>query len=1316
VDKTGRLWIGTLGGGLNSFNPETEKFTRYRIDSNNQGSSTGNSITSIYEDKSGLLWFCIQGRGLYSLDPATNEVHHYSQNPSAPNSLNYNDALRISGTYEDGKEYIWICTWGSGIYKFDIQRSQWTHYRHDPQEPNSLCDNYIEHIYTDHWGNLWLSSSWNGLDRLDTKTGRFTNYRHDPADPNSLCDNTIDAVWEKDGVLWITTMNGLSRLDIETNEFKSFFHQASDPTSIGQNDLWTIYESKSGLLWMGGWSGLDIIDFDQKPFATYRQQIGNSNSLSDNFACTILANRLEENDVLWIGTKDGGLNKINRRTGKYSHYRHDPADPNSLSDDFVFSITECSYKGKKILWLGTMAGLNRFDPQTETFSHFRHNPADTSSISEDIIHKVYADRKGSIWIGTRMQGLCRFDPLTGKTRRYHHELDETWAILEDSSGFIWHGTVKNGLYKLDPVSDKLTQYVHNPDNPQSISSNTIRSIHESFFKESHVLWIGTNAGLDRFDYQTEQFTHFTRKNGLPNEEIGGILEDKQGNLWLGTGFGLSKLDPHTGRVRNYDLYDGLQGNQFVRGGAFRSTNGEMFFGGTNGFTSFFPEQIKDNPHIPDIVLTDFQLFNKSVPIKQDSVVTADDYFLPKHISALSQIVLSYNQRVFSFEFTALDFRKPQKNRYAYKMEGVDPEWVYTDASRRFATYTNLDPGEYTFRVKGSNNDGIWNEAGISIKVIITPPWWQTRAAFIFYFVFFIALVAGLWRFQTGRLKMKQAMEMEHFESQKLRDVDRMKSRFFADISHEFRTPLTLIEGPVRQMLSGEFKGNLKEQYRMILRNSGRLLTLISQLLDLSKLESGKLKLKVRNIEIISFTNGLVQVFESMAKREDIRLTLDAGISAQEVYLDVEKYETIINNLLSNAFKATPPGGEIVISLDTPPVSPLMHKGGIKGGVEISVSNTGPVIPPDQIDHIFDRFYHAENSYQKDAQGTGIGLALTKELVELHHGTISVESDADAGTIFTLFVPLGKEHLKEDEIIEEVGTAGLIPGTGKEIVPDGSAEEDKRYKISDTRELTDSKNQSAVSGLNFPRLLIVEDNADLRQYIIQHMDHHFSIFEAENGQDGLNTALKEMPDLIISDVMMPVMDGYAFCEKIKSDERTSHIPVILLTAKADSDSRVEGLELGADDYIAKPFDNRELAARVNNLIDQRRMLREKFSRMIEVRPGEITASSKDEQFLTRLISVFEPHVDESDFSTRDFAREVGMSRSNLHRKLIALTNQPTHEFLRSLRLKRAAQLLIQAAGSVTEIAYAVGFTNPSHFSKIFREHFGQTPSQFASKHQ
>jgi len=1297
------LWIGTKNG-LNRLDIETEKFTRFG--SANEKTGLGNDyITSIYEDNSDELWIGTQS-GMKRFNRKTGKFKRFQHDPNNPNNLNHNNCIITQSTASE-QSILWVGTW-QGLQKFDRITEKFIRYKHDQDNMNALNINWI---YPDTRGNLWMPTHNAGLNKFNIESGQYTNYQYDPNNPSSISSIMLGSVVEDtvqgNEVLWVATYNGLNKLDLKTDKFTHYKHNPGNPQSLCNDRLIRVFKDKTGIIWVGTHGGgLSKFDPRQQKFELIKQEIGNLDGLNNNVIVAITESKYYGPNVFWIGTQNGGLNKYDRNTGSFIHFRHNPHNANSLSNDFVITLFESQFQGRNELWIGTIDGLDKFDLNTNKITRYHHDPNDPHSISNNLIRSICEDKTGTLWIGTRNGGINRFDRTSGKFDQHKYRIWEAIAIIEDNTGTIWAGT-DLGLFQYNSSTDVFTQYAQDPDDPYSISHNKVFSLYDD---KSARLWIGTDEGINLYNREKNEFISYKVKDGLPNNVINGILEDNHGNLWVSTNHGLSKFDPVQKTFKNYDMYDGLQSNQFLIGAACLSQQGDMLFGGVNGLNVFHPDSIRDNPHIPAIYLTDFQIFNKKVDVKSGVLKDRDDnYYLLKHISNTSEITLSYEESVFSFEFAALDYHSPQKNQYEYIMEGVDPEWVSTDASRRFATYTNLDPGNYVFRVKGSNNDGLLSEEGASIRIVITPPWWKTNLAYTFYLLLLGSIVFATRRVQLRRIRLKQQLMMEHFEAEKLREVDHLKSRFFANISHEFRTPLTLIEGPVKQMLSGDFKGNMKEQFKIILRNSGRLLKLINQLLDLSKLESGKLKLQARATEIISLTNQLVQTFESIAVIKKITLKFNSELDSQEVYIDVDKYEKIINNLLSNAFKFTPEYGEIILECEY-------------GNAEksemfcISTTNTGPGIPEDEIYKIFDRFYQIDDSYTGGEEGTGIGLALTKELVELHHGEIKVESKSNKKTIFTVSLPLGEEHLSEDEIIKEMETEFRKPETEKQRQHDGTPDIDRRYQKPDTEAQTESSYQSSASGFLSPLVLIVEDNPEVTTYICSFMDQDYLIINAINGKEGWQKTVQKYPDLIISDVMMPEMDGFELCKKIKSDQRTSHIPVILLTAKADLDSKIEGLEFGADDYISKPFDADELKTRTGNLIEQRRKLRRKFGRIIEIKPGEVAASSMDEKFLGRLMQVFEKHQSESGYSTENFAREIGMSRSHLNRKLLALTDMPTHKFILNLRLKRAAQLLKKKTGTVAEIAYQVGFSNPSLFAKAFRLQYGQSPSEFVVQHK
>jgi signal transduction histidine kinase/AraC-like DNA-binding protein len=849
-----------------------------------------------------------------------------------------------------------------------------------------------------------------------------------------------------------------------------------------------------------------------------------------------------------------------------------------------------------------------------------------------------------------------------------------------------------GLNKLDKKEEKFYRYKYNPNNPNSLSINHVSTIYPA---KNGVLWVGTEGGgLNKLvpgdnEESPPTFIHYKEKDGLSSNIINGLLEDNHHNLWISTHNGLSKFNPDAvddngvalpSAFKNYYVQDGFQDNTYL-GAHFKNSKGEMFFGGINGFNVFYPDSLKENLTIPDVVITDFKVLN-------------EDYKLDTSITEINQIVLSYNENFLSFDFAVLDYTAPQKNNYAYKLDGLDKDWNYVD-NRNFAHYTNLSSGEYTFRVKGSNNDGVWNEEGASIKIIILPPLWNTWWAYSLYLLFVLGLLYSIRRYELNRTHLKNQHKLDEVKLKEQEKTDKMKSRFFANISHEFRTPLTLIFGPAEDVLEKTKEPDTKQSVGNIKRNASKLYSLVNQLLDLSKLEAGKMNLETSEQNVIPLLKGLVLSFTSLAERKKITLKFNTIEKNLNVYIDKDKVEKIITNLLSNAFKFTPEGGKVDFTVEK-----------LIKDVEIRITDTGVGIPKERIDNIFDRFYQVDGSHTRENEGTGIGLALAKELVELHKGKIQVESKVGEGSTFTILLPLGKEHLKAEEIVEkEIGEETTKTIEETELIPETEKSEEK----DDIDLLLETGLSADQAGK--PLLLIVEDNSDVRNYIISHLEKDYGIQEAIDGEDGFNKSIAQIPDLIVSDVMMPKMDGFELCERLKTDERTSHIPVILLTAKATSKDKIEGYETGADDYIMKPFDAKELKVRIKNLIDQRKKLRDHFLKEGIFNLDNKNIISIDKKFLEKVVKIINEHLSDSLFGVESFASELAIGRTSLHKKVVALVGEPPGELIKRIRLSKAGMLLKNKTGNISEIALEVGFNNPAYFSECFKKQFGVTPSQY-----
>jgi signal transduction histidine kinase/DNA-binding response OmpR family regulator len=804
--------------------------------------------------------------------------------------------------------------------------------------------------------------------------------------------------------------------------------------------------------------------------------------------------------------------------------------------------------------------------------------------------------------------------------------------------------------------------------------------------------VGTQGGgLSRLNLEDGTFANFSVIDGLPNNVVYGILSSGS-ELWVSTNNGLCKVKTDkygTPAFRNYDVSDGLQGNEFNTGAYSKSSSGELFFGGLNGVNAFFPSNIRDNIYVPPVVITELRFLNR----------TDDKKNLPVQLSIAGnkeEVTIPYSQNSFTVVFASLDYTAPEKNKYMYKLDPIHESWINLGTQRN-VTFTELSAGEYVLIVRGSNNDNTWNEEGATLRIIITPPFWLSAWAYVFYTVLLILIMYFIRRYELSRIRLKNRLKLGAFETQKLKELDEMKSGFFANISHEFRTPLTLILGPAEQLEQNETDEVKKAKLHTIKSSANRMLRLINQILDLSKLETGKGRLNCEKGDLVSFIKGITMSFSSIAERKKISLRFESDTQEISTYFDRDVIEKIFYNLLSNAFKFTNKGGSVEVIVNHPVTdisNPFPNN-----TCKISVRDSGIGIPDSELPKVFNKFYTVENINGFTEQGSGIGLALVKELVEHHKGKITVESKIDEGSVFTVSLPVGKDFLNENEIAKDRTEGKFISGEKLNEYVDEELVEVENDNGTDIAEKTDD---SLI-------VLIVEDNPDLRNYIATNLSTDYKLIEASTGKEGCERAVEIIPDLIISDVMMPEMDGYSLCKKLKTDERTSHIPIILLTARAGQEDKITGLETGADDYLTKPFSSKELALRVKNLIETRQTLRKKFSSSLIIRPKEIATGSIDKLFLEKAIKVVERNLSNDKFSVEDFSNEMNLSHSQLHRKLKALVNQSSIQFVRSIRMQRALELLKNNSGNIAEIAWQVGFTDPSYFTKTFSKHFGYLPS-------
>ncbi|MBN1482281.1 response regulator [candidate division KSB1 bacterium] len=1317
-DSLGFMWFGT-GDGLDRF--DGIEFRVFKHDPFDSTSLSNNSIKCIHEDQHHRLWIGTE-YGLNEFDPTIEKFARYffsSDNPER----NF-----IRCIQPDGDSLLWLGT-HDGLIKLNLKTKQQHTFVHridtvptKKNEINSICQ--LED------GAILLGTSDDHI-IYNPKTETFCDFdcriARDTATPTAGHALTIDRAKN----LWIGYSSlGVYRYNQADSSVQTFKHLA-DSVCVHGNCIFDIQEDRDGIIWIAGISGLNLYDKTTHSFRYHETDVTNPTSINSVLVLCIYQDR---QDNIWLGTMDNGVNKLKRWKSVVSVYRKDKNEPESLPHGEVMNI--CQDRDGNIWHTSFGAGCAKIDADWQNATNLFWT--NRRFFRGGFFFGIFEDREGHIWFDTPFT-FTRYNWSLQRFESMAHliPLCQTWYWYRfrvgcaDSKNNLWFGGLENGLHCLKNLNEVL-EFQYDPDDPASLLDDRIFCIHcdaadtiwvgtikglsclppgarsfinwrlsmtdsaalrgrtdvLSVFKDNlGTLWIGTDAGLNRRDPKTKRFVDVTTILGHKRLKVGAILQDFHNDIWIRTTAGLYRLDPADNSVRHFDESDGFEGVRGFNQGAnafHLGKRGHIYYGGVSKIARFHPDSLFEKKTPPKIVLTSLTInYKKATPTAKG--------VLEKAITYKKNVTLSHKDNNLSLTFAALDYKRSLRNTYKFrtKLEGLQNEWMLSGINRR-ADYTNLPPGIYTFRVTIESNNPAWEESGASLEIFIKPPWWRTGWALFLFAVLIIFSVLTIYRFQLNRARLKQKYEMEREQSQKLQEIDRLKSSFFANISHEFRTPLTLIIGPLEK-LRAIAAASAKSHYDIILRNAKRLLTLINQLLDFAKLESENMTLQAGEIDVVHFLKRLVASFMSLAERKNIALKFASSDRAVLCYLDQDKFEKIINNVLSNAFKFTPVGGRVMVSL---------HKGQCNSESQrqcifIQIADTGPGMTSEQLSHIFDRFYQVSESHGAEFGGSGIGLALAKELVELHHGYIEVASQQDVGSTFTLSFRLGRDHLQEDEIVSEPVSESIFEPIPVEHVDEGVPVESGHSKIK-------------------PTIRIVEDNADLRAYVREFLSDDYNIKEAGNGHEGLNKALAKSPDLIISDVMMPGVDGFELCRRLKTDERTSHIPVILLTARASEKSKLSGLEIGADDYIIKPFNAEEVRVRAKNLVQQRRLLREKFSKKIDVQPSDVTVTSIDERFLKRAINIVEQHMDDPDLNTEKLSRLVGLSRMHFNRKLQALTGQTIALFIRTIRLKRAARLLEEHRGNVAQVAYEVGFSNPSYFSECFQKQFGKRPSQVVKK--
>ncbi len=1253
-DSHGDFWIGTRNGGINRFDLSTGEFRSYPLELLSEvHDDESMGISCVFEDSSGKIWIANK-QHVYRFNSAEDRFEPMLRNAPFP-------VKGTSGICEDSLGFFYFATWDR-LVRFHPEKDSYEELVFEP-DPFTSFGGRISPLLLDQQNRLWLGTP-GGLKMVNLKDG-FSFSTHDFPDLDWPASFTyVRTILEtREGIIWFGTRDGLYSFSPEQNTLKEYKTDPGNASSLVHNSIYSLYEDRVGTLWIGTWSGISILDKRKYEFEHHTHQFNDQKSLSNN----IVSSFQEDRSGTWIGTEQGGLNLMNWERNEFISFQYDEADPQSLLSNNVKSVFLDSNQD---LWVGTFKGGLSLYNRNNKFTHFLEGHS---------IYSIVEMPSKKLYLGC-MKGLFVMDL---KTREISDEVFASTSGIQklgafvislfiDSRNRLWIGTMNSGLYLFDADRSTVKHFQSSRNDSTSINGDYVISFCEDLERR---IWIGTSNGLNRFNDSTQTFSHMSQQIGLEDYMINGLLQDDEDGLWISSNKGLYCYHQTSGELSHYDYLDGLQSNEFNRGACYKNKAGELFFGGVFGFNVFNPEEIRTNPDPPPVIISDLKLFNKSVvPGERNSP-------LEKHITETKSIELSHKQSSFSFDFVALNYLNPEKNNYAYMLEGYDDQWNEAGRSRT-ASYMNLKPGNYTFRVKASNNDNVWNESGSSISIKVKGPFWSTSLALLIYLFLLTVLLLALVRIVKYRSNKENELALERAEKATLKELNLMRLQFFTNISHEFRTPLTLIAGPLDKLISGSYTHQKEYLLGLMKSNVNRMLRLVNQLMDFRKLENERMPLKVRPGRLDDFLSQIILGFEDLANRKMIELIYEADLSEagdEKQWFDEGILDKVAYNLLSNAFKFTPEQGIVEVRLSV-----------TKQLARIEVKDSGKGIEQAKVDRIFERFY---SDSPEIYAGTGIGLSLSKRLIDLHKGDIQVKSELGKGATFIVSIPIDKDAFDPDEVVS----------AEKDYVYDRPGLDYFHNSIS----LTEAASVKSKSG---ELILIAEDNPEMASYLRDHFKD-YKVLLASNGREALNLAMEQIPDIILSDVMMPEMDGIEFCRAVKKEYLTSHIPVVLLTAKTAVEEKIEGLETGADAYVEKPFDEEYLDVVVSNLLEQRKKLRQKFSGLTAVSlEGEETID--DEQlFIHKINEIVLAHISDPTFAVDQLLLELGMSRSQLYRKFKAISDRNPSEYIRLVRLQHAAELIRKKKYSVSEVAYMSGFGNVSYFNTCFKRHFGKSPGKY-----
>lgn len=1280
-DPEGTLWVSSRKGLL-EFDADHETFSLYSHDFKGRPHYTFNDVSFITQGSAGNLWIGWYGSGFASFDKKTRTFVPYT-----PETLPGLSNEKTVALMEDRFGLLWVATQEGALNVFRVSKGEvigkLDHLTLGFQELSSN----VQCLAEDRSGNVWIGTK-RGLvvyKRHENKFFAFTDKKLAVSGAN-----VFSLLADSNDNLWIGTQGrGLYQLDLRqsaTRPLSDFIIvriKSLSDFDISKRTIQSIYEDKDKNIWIGTFGeGVYLVSSRKENFIRIQKPVYENSAVSFISYYGIC---YDHEGNLWLGTDGNGIYKSDLYGNTLQHFS---VEKNSgLRDNAILSAF-CDSKGR--LWFGSYSqGLFLYDRAMDSFINYRYQNAQQVKTGGNDVRVIFEDSKGNLWIGTNRGGLCLLNEQERSYANPPHfagalRAGDIRSIAEDAQGNLWIGCYGDGVYSYAPATRKFQRHFNDPRTEEQLKNDIVFAVKAD---RNGNLWMGTGGGgICVFNPRKHTFKRYTEKDGLSNNTVYAVMTDHADNVWMSSNAGISKLDVSTGKFFNYGASDGLQEGQFHPGSAlFNPVGGYMCMGGTQGLNVFFPDQVTDDLKQPQIMLTGLSLFNKPVHINDSADGSA---VLTRVIHRTDNIILKHDQNVLTFEFVGLNYAYPEKNIYAYKLEGLDNDWNFV-GNQRSATYRYLNPGSYVFKVKASNVENEWGDAFASVAVTIKPPFWMTPLAYFLYMLTTCAIAYVIIHFRAKQLKLRRRLKIAKRQRKHERHLVQQKLTFFTEISHEFKTPLTLMIGPLEEMMVKESAETAAgRKLRMVYRNAHKLLNLINKLLDYRKIENGKVILKVREDNIVSFVEEICATFRELANHKNIRFHFHADQPEIMLWFDREKIEMVLNNIISNSFKYIGKGNEIGVS-----VSRQVNDKFPQGRACIKIRDNGMGIPRKHLGNIFDWFYKGENY---GAMSSGIGLSLARKLVHLHKGEVFVDSVEGNGSTFSIKIPLGHEHFRPEEIVASPATEHDTPAAFK-----------AELLLHDEREDAHSKK-------GYKGILLIEDDDEIRGFLKEYFEKDYKIFEASNGSEALEVAAQHHPDLIISDVMMPEMDGIAFCRAIRSSVRTSHIPVILLTAKTGLSDHKEGIETGADAYITKPFSPEILRLTVHNLLQSRenvmRFYRNLFTADTQ-QPGAKNTNTLDENFLRTIYKKLIANLDKPEFNISELCDELSMSRSLVYKKVKMLTGLSPIEYIRSLRMQEAAKLLKTKQYKVFEVVYMVGFTDMKYFRRCFTKEFGYSPSDF-----